>query len=331
MVKKSGGLLIWRIVTITIILIIAVGLIFIFKSPKSKKLKAEANENIFIIQPNLVIKKETVSAEILLDAYEQVYAQSSGLISGVFVKENTWIKPGATIAKLADYRIKENIKSATLELNRIQKLLDEASKLDASQINSLKEKKNQLQKKINEQNSALSKCDIKCEFGGFVTQLNIKSGQDVNSGKLVAIIGRTDPLCVKAELPFELNSQIQLDTTAWVSISKSDSSFTASLISIESGNGRTKIKAKWQKPPAFLNLTYQYKITVSTERKELPIINLNYLVFEDKQAYVYKLDKGIKRKLAVEVSTTDSTNFQLTKPILFEGDTLVHPELTIEN
>lgn len=331
MVKKSGGLLIWRIVTITIILVIAVGLFFILKSPKSQKIRAEANENFFIVQPNLVSKKETVKAEILLDAHEQVYAKSSGLISGVFVKENTWIKPGATIAKLADYRIKENIKSATLELNRIQKLLNEASKLDASQISSLNEKKNQLQKKIDEQNLALSKCDIKCEFGGFVTKLNIKSGQEVNSGSLIAIIGRTDPLCVKAELPFELNSKIQLDSTASVSFSTSDSSFTTSLISIESENGKTQIKAKWQKPPVFLNLTYQYLITVTTERLELPIINQNYLVFEGKQAYVIKLDKGIKSKLAVEVNTSDSINFQLTKPVLLAGDTLAFPELVEED
>lgn len=324
MVKDRSSKLVWRIVTLVILALVVVGIFYLVNSPKSRKVREANSENIFVVTEQWKEDKMNVKSNIVLSDFESIQSQMNGIVTAIFVKEKTWVKAGATVAKLADYSLKESLKMNTIELNKTQKLLNNPNNLDAQQLALLREKSQTLDNKIATLNRDIALCDLKTPVSGFISALYIKQGQNINRGHLVGKMGIANHLYIESTIENAAISNKQIDSLATLSHSASDSNYVVKIFKKESSELFTKIICEWKNPPSFLSLDHNINITFNVKSLQKPTINRNLIEVEDNQTYVTKLVHGEKNRMAAKFSTTDSINFTLTSNEIAIGDTLMY-------
>jgi len=326
MVKDRSSILVWRIVTLVILALVVVGIIFLIKSPKSKKIREANSENILVVKEHWSEEIISIQSNIVVSDFEPIKAPKNGTVIGLFVKDKAWVKAGTTIAKLADYPLKEALKKSTIELNKVKKLLNNSSNLDAQQIALLRGKAQTLENKITSINNEITLCDVKTPVSGFITALYIKQGQEIRQGFVVGKMGITNNLLLESNIDKSVLNNNTIDSMATLSHSASDSNYVVKINSIESIDNKSKIICEWKNPPSFLSLDHEIVINFTMKSLQKPSFNRNLVEVENNKTFITKLAKGEKVRLALPFTTIDSINFVSTSNEISVGDTLIYPQ-----
>lgn len=324
MVKDRSSILVWRIVTLVILAIVVVGVFFLIKSPKSRKIREANSENILVVKERWNEEVISVPSRVILNDYEPIIASKSGTVIGLFTKDKAWVKAGTTIAKLADFPIKEALKKNTIELNKLNKLMESTNELDAQQKTLLSTKIRTLEKKIEELKLEISKCDIKTPVSGFISNIYIKQGQEIPKGFLVGKMGITKSLLIESTIEKSDLKNNVIDSVATLSHNASDSNYVVKITSIESNEIQSKITCEWKNPPSSLSLDHQINIKFTIKSLQNPLLNRNLVEIENNKTYINKLVNGEKLRIETPFTTTDSINFLSVSNAIQVGDTLIY-------
>lgn len=202
------------IIAAAIILVLGIYVLADMKlgGPLSKKFEdKEASYNTAQVTKGDIAKKIEASGSIQPNDEYSVTSMLKGDIIADYIEEGQQVKDGDVLYEIDPDDVNKNIITAK---ESIQKAADSL---------------NTAQKNLND-------LTVSVDFGGVITELNVKNGDDINAGQTIATVKDTENLVLK--IPFNKNdaSKIKVGASAEITFASTSSTARGTVKSVSSGS-----------------------------------------------------------------------------------------------
>ena len=193
----------------------------------------------------IVVKAEsfanTLSVSGSIEANEQVQLRSeiSGLITGIYFKEGSFVKKGQILIKINDRELQAQLSQAlTKEKLASQseyraKLLIEKEAISKEDYDVALADLRSLESQTQVIRAQLSKAQIRAPFSGKIGLRNVSEGEYLTSATSIANLVSINPVKIMFSIPEKYSNQIGLNSKISFSVAGSAKIYTANIYAVE--------------------------------------------------------------------------------------------------
>lgn len=287
----------------------------------------------FIVKTQTISENIEVPGTLVADESTEIHPEVSGRITGLYVREGSYVGKGALLAKLYDADLQAQLRKVQVQLqiaeqtesryNQLQKI-GGISKEDyaatALQVNNLKAD-------IDIIRTSISKTQIRAPFSGKLGLKEVSTGAYVTPQSIIATIQKTNDLRIDFNLPEKYSHQVKLGQYINFTVEGTNRNYTAVIAATESGieqttrsltirakvkgdatglvpGGFAKVKVSFDPDPNALMIPSQAIIPQARGKK--------VAVYTDSTAKFVDVTTGVR----------DSSNVQITSGLKV-GDTII--------
>ncbi len=288
--------------------------------------------DIFIAEPVLI--ENTVYASGTVTPNEEVSIQSeiSGRLIRLNIREGSYIKRGALIAKIDDSDLRAQMKKLNYEEKlaeqieaRQRKLLDidaiskEEYDIAVNRVNTLSADKELLKVQ-------LAKTEVLAPFDGYIGLKNISIGTYLTPGVVIAELVQTHPLKIDFNIPEKYIGQVEIGQEVSFVVDGIDDQFSAKVMALDpkvDEDLRTlRLRAITPNPDRRLLPGMFVRLTVPLGHQESIVVPTDCIVPILKGKMVYVKEKGVARGVEITTGVRDDENIQVLTG-LQRGDSVI--------
>jgi len=284
------------------------------------------------IQPsnsaNIVTNDKIIVKSIPVSIGSHVYAGDT-ILKAVKKSDNSKLKDLQLSLKTANADVDKNL---YLIRNR-DRLLD-AGKIDQNMYDSLYDdldaseaKIEKIQAEISKLKEASTSVELKSPINGIVSSLDVKVGNNIAEGKVVAKIINIDPMSVVFELPSYETSAIATQMPMTIELSDLGTSFQGVIerfdTSIDPENQTFKVYANVPNKKGYLKTGMNAEVRfVSKIKHRFYLVPAEALIKKNRRYYVFTVINGIAHKIEVFPKGKKGNFIEIAKG-LRQGDLVV--------
>lgn len=276
----------------------------------------------------------------------------TGQVTEVLFENGDKVTQGQALAYMDDKDLQNQLKTAQIDLNKLQLELDSAksnfdilSQLYAegacsktSYDDAMRSYKTVLAnvelKKVNIQDisNSLNDCVIKAPITGEVGEKNITVGQYLNPGTVIGSVKNSDSIKAEIQLKQDDLEKVTVGQEVTLILNENDAvTYTGVVETIAaSANSQTRVfdcLIKIDNKAGILNSgIFGYIEIPNKNKKPVLVVPMEAVTGSEGAYYVFKFDDGIAFKTAIEIGEIDDEMVEI-KSGLNEGDTIITSNL----
>lgn len=291
------------------------------------------NVEVLIVDTDILSADIEVPGTILPNESTEIYAEVTGRLIQLNIRDGATVAKGALLAKLDDgdlqaqkrkleiqLKIAEQTENRQAQMLKIQGISQQEYDLSLLQVHNLNAD-------IDIINEAIRKTEIRSPFSGKLGLRNVSPGAFITPSTILTTISQVSQLKIQFNIPERYGAQLQNGQLISFSIDGSTKNYTASVIATESSiteNTRSlAIRALVKNADTDLLPGAFAKVRVVLGKNEKAIMIPNNIIIPQgrlKQVYLYKDGKSIQTNISTGVR--DSSRIQVLEG-LNEGDTVI--------
>ncbi len=287
----------------------------------------------FIVKTEILSESIEIPGSLVADESTEIHPEVSGRITGLYVREGSYVGKGALLAKLYDADLQAQLRKVQVQLqiaqqtesryNQLQKIggiSKEDYSATALQVSNLRAD-------IDILRTAIAKTQVRAPFSGKLGLKEISPGAYVTPASIIATIQKTTNLRIDFNIPEKYSTQLKMGQYVNFTVEGSKINYTAVVAATQSGieqNTRSlTIRARVQGDQTGLIPGGFARVKISFEP------DLNALMIptqaiipqaRGKKVALYK--SGIANFVDVITGVRDSSNVKITSG-LNKGDTVI--------
>jgi membrane fusion protein (multidrug efflux system) len=287
----------------------------------------------FIVKTQTVSETIEVPGSLVADESTEIHPEVSGRITGLYVREGSYVGKGALLAKLYDGDLQAQLRKVQVQLQIAQQTEDRYNQLQkiggiskedyaatALQVNNLRAD-------IDIIRTSIAKTQIRAPFSGKLGLKEVSPGAYVTPQSIIATIQKTSNLRIDFNVPEKYTSQIKKGQYINFTVEGSDRNYTAVVAATESGIEQATrtltIRARVQGDQAGLIPGGFAKVKISFDpNPNALMIPTQAIIPQARGKKVVLFRGGTADFIDVTTGPRDSTNVQITSG-LNQGDTII--------
>jgi membrane fusion protein, multidrug efflux system len=289
--------------------------------------------DVFVVQPETISESIEMSGTLVADEATEIHPEVSGRITGLYIREGTYVGKGAVLAKLYDAdllaqkrKLEVQLKIAQQTENRYEQLqkIGGISKQDydvtALQVSNLRADLDII-------NTSIAKTVIRAPFSGKLGLKDVSVGAYVTPQSVLTTIQKTSDIKIDFNVPEKYINQIRPGTNINFTVDGSDRNYSAVVMATESGiaqatrsltiRARVKGDQTGLVPGGFAKV----KLNFAPDNNAL-MIPTQAIVPQARGKKAVLFSNGTAKFVDVTTGVRDSSMVQITSG-LSKGDTVV--------
>ena len=193
----------------------------------------------YVVRPEKTENKLFATGTIYANEEADLVPEMSGKITGLYIKEGTYVNKGDLLVKLNDAELQAqlNKSKSQLELAKIkearEKKLVEAGAIGREEYEGTLNQLNGLNADVEYAQTLITKTEIRAPFSGKIGLKNVSEGSYISPSVKVASIQQIDPLKIDFFVPEKYASLIVVGNMVHFTVEEIEGIFEAKIIATE--------------------------------------------------------------------------------------------------
>ena len=287
----------------------------------------------FIVKTQTVSETIEVPGSLVADEATEIHPEVSGRITGLYVREGTYVGKGALLAKLYDADLQAQLRKVQVQLQIAQQTesrydqLQKIGGISKEDYSATALQVSNLRADIDIIRTSIAKTQIRAPFSGKLGLKEVSPGAYVTPQSIIATIQKTSNLRIDFNVPEKYTTQIKKGQYINFTVEGTDRNYTAVIAATESGIEQTTrtltIRARVQGDQTGLVPGGFAKVKISFDPNTNALMIPTQAIIPQargKKVVLYK--GGTVDFVDVTTGPRDSTNVQITSG-LNQGDTII--------
>lgn len=307
------------------------------KSKESKKPTSDRNKpinvQVFVVQPTTITESIEVPGSVLPFESTELHPEVAGRVTGLYIKEGSYVKKGASLVKLFDGDLQAQLKKLQIQkgiaettASRYEQLLKiggisqqeyDLSKLEISNINA----------DMEVIRTNIARTSIIAPFSGRIGLRSVSLGAYVTPASILATLQQTNQLKLEFTIPEKYTDKMAVGRPVSFTIEGNEKKYAARVMATESfitaDNRSLRIRAvvNGSNPSLVPGAFAKVNIDLGDDKNALLVPSQAVIPqARNKQVILYK--NGSAQFATVTTNVRDSAMVQITSGIE-AGDTVV--------
>ncbi len=287
----------------------------------------------FVVQTEVLSEGIEIPGTLVADEATEIHPEVSGRITGLYVREGTYVNKGALLAKLYDADLQAQLRKVQVQLQIAQQTenrynqLQEIGGISKEDYSATALQVNNLRADIDILRTSIAKTQIRAPFSGKLGLKEVSTGAYVTPQSIIATILKTSNLRIDFNVPEKYSSQIKMGQYVNFTVEGSNRNYSAVIAATQSGIEQTTrtltIRARVQGDQAGLIPGGFAKVKMNfTPDPNALMIPTQAIIPQARGKKVALYKSGTANFVDVETGLRDSSNVQIVSG-LSKGDTVI--------